>query len=651
MAKATTEIKESKTEETETSNQNMEQDNQAPSIEIPVGAIINYYLAGKGLRSRAEEAAIQFLLIAVAVTGGGLYFQPSKKYADEHGAAYAGSSQLEKEINYILGTIITALAVLYNSTDIFFKMLKAQQIPKELENYLFSSTNRAKILSIIIGAFFSSVPLILVSFAYPFAIESQALSIAIQTLFAGVVGIDNTILHFLPFMLAFQHRIFRFPIVPFELMYEYYQKYRAKKLGLEQPQPNPEAEAIRTKVIAVLQYAHTKVLLDNEFHLLGYTCKIPYAFRKEMQLSIKNEPLTFNSNSLTGSDHLKLLATQYPLPSNTNFQTPSCGYNFLKQAVGGLSAAWIWSTCAGYIVGPVNQFYGWTGHLWLAGLLSAPSIYFLSVLLTYLGYHFGKTNFEYVTSWGENDVKVPLEFRLSPIIFTLSLAGNIYLNLYGYAAAEQLIIDNFTNEFMKFISPFFIWATRTGVPFVGVNSVLSLTRALIQKYATYFGTNETKFVARLTASIEQAIMAMMAAKPDALLQSKKYLQVIGIVEPDKDQALKTESMEKTGVLPAKSPDWKEQISHGIGFWCPCLSSKSGDGESKPLLANPAQSHYTTSANTTIDASIQTNQKPTQTWKDWMATMCCWWRSSNGKNNDTSVEQNTEQDYQKLKLEI
>lgn len=521
---------------------------------IPLKTVANYYLSGKGLASKNQEIKQQILLLLVSLSGATNYILPAKDYADKYGNDYAGDPDLSKEVNYIIGTTVPALAVLYNATDIFLDNRRGEHVPEELKAYLNASGSRLKDMTTVTGSAVSSIPLALVSIAYPFPIKSHIGSIVTQTIVAVVIEIDNTVLHFLPLDLAMRYKIYRFPILPFELLTK---KLHQTLRRAPQKITNQEAELIGGAVIQYLHSVKNRILLDTIF---TYP-RLVYEWGGWTQ---ELQEIKLNSNN---NDFLKILTNHFPQVNIAGIKKSSWLYRALGEVVGFGGACWVWSSCSGYILGPFNQLLAWTGSSAAAGVLVSPALYFFSVLLTFLGYSIGKNYYHYLTNWGPNESKLPLEFKLYPKTFTFIMMVNLYVNLYSYAAAEELVRDNFTEKYWDEISPVLIWLARTGIPFLGINAVKDCSATLLRKWAIHYGDETTQIVAKMAVSIEQMTQAMTIARREAFIASKEYLEDIGILE-------KKGKQQEVGYSEPQRSKYLNWITHKICFWRTELTESS-----------------------------------------------------------------------------
>ena len=276
------------------------QSNKKETTNLAIQEIANHYLSGKHLTSGWGEFGQQLLLLAVSLSGASLYAMPAYQFALKYGSSLAGETLLARRINYMVSICVPASAVLYNATDIFFRVRRSEQIPEELEDDLVQDKSKAvrtaEDIGILVGSVASAVPLMLVSFAYPLPVNSTALKV-IQGI---VIEIDNTVLHFLPLKLAMQFPIYRFPIVPLELLIK---KIYANYVPPQETLIIEGAEALRAKLMAYIGHVKTQLLLDkSEWEFFTYRWTLSNDLKKQLQAP--NSP-----------DLLQALVKEFPMAS------------------------------------------------------------------------------------------------------------------------------------------------------------------------------------------------------------------------------------------------------------------------------------------------------------------------------------------------
>ncbi len=510
--------------------------------------IANYYLSGKRLASGRRELGQQILLLVVSLSGASLYAMPAYQFAGKYGSSLAGETLLARQINYMISICVPASAVLYNATDIFFSVRRNEQIPKKLQDYLVQDKSKASRIaqdvSIVVGSAASAVPLMLVSLAYPLPIDSIALKIA-QGI---IIEVDNTILHFLPLKLAMQYPIYRFPVLPFE--------WAIKKYCMETKETpnNVDAEALRTRLITYVKHVQTRLLLDKSewgFFIYHWTLSSPL----KTQLQAPNPP-----------DLLHMLVREFPM----KFATPPTYakvHDWLGSFSGVAGAALVVSSCAGYILSPINLMFSWTKNAALTALVTTPSLYFLTVLLAFFGYNAGKPFYDFLTRWGENEPKFPLEFKLYPKTFAVLMYLNVYMAFYCYGASEELVRDNFNEGVLGSMQPALIWLARTGLPFLCLSAMKDFYYTLLRKFAMHLGGEDSRIVARLMTSLEQLEQALHLIKPEVLAEENARNYVLALENNSADSLIGLINVEPTPN--ENTAMFKTDKNQGWGEWLSC----------------------------------------------------------------------------------
>lgn len=488
--------------------------------------LVKYYLVnGEGHISGKQELVKQLGLMLVAVSGAGLYVIPSVNYAQRE------QDNVFWLWNYSVCTATAALVVLYNSTGLFLIMRKAEQIPEKLANYLLDPfTPRQRIrqnIAITLGAAISALPLAAVSFMYPIPGMSK-IFIALQ---AVIVAVDNTLLHFLPIKLALQNPWYRLPTLPLEFIYDSVVncqlspvERRANELY---EQKNKLYQAIKHYLINNL--TRTQQLLSNYgFYFEGIS------YRNNAGPQIKNlheEPLQPLDLLIKLIDHFRDRA---PLPQNHLYRSVSSTSAVtswvdkqLKKLSYVLGAVWVTSSCAGYLVAPVNGLGEITHSEVTGAALSIPSIYFLGVLLAFFGGNSLQNTYDYFTSWKDDAVKIPKEFKLYPKTALLLIIISMYLSTFSYAAAAELIEDNF-NGSLEFLRPYMLVLAKTGLAFLGFTAMLDFFCNILKKCAQYGSNENSSIVIKLTEAFDQLKNSIMLMKPDLLIESLSILDEQGL---------------------------------------------------------------------------------------------------------------------------
>ncbi|MGC1853944.1 MAG: hypothetical protein WA659_01000 [Candidatus Aquirickettsiella sp.] len=531
-------------------------------IDNPVPAVVtrsafdtvceHYLVEGKGHANLRKLIIDQLILSTVAITGAGLYATAADDYAQSVGEALAG------RINYMICTCLPALVVLYNSTELFLIMRRAETIPEQLKEYLTHSSTRLQKnledIAITTGAAISALPLAAVSYMYPIPGFSKTL-----LLFQGVVVlIDNTILHLFPFKLAFSEPLYRLPSLPFEFIIRQMtnaclsQEEREKKKC--QAQIDQQIQAIKQRLIEHLELGQ-KLLSIYGFRFLG--CGYINEVKKDI-----NE---IKKSSLSPTELLiALLNLLHEMASDRDISPPGSIRKFFRTLSYIPGALWVMSSCAGFLAAPVNEMTELTGSSALGATLSTPPIYFLGVLLAFFGGNALQNTYDYFTYWNDDAVKIPMAFKLYPKTSVLLILISIYLSAFSYAAGAQLINDNFKGE-LEFLRPYLLNLAKTGLTFLGFTAMIDFFNNVLRKFGQFGSNEDAETVIKLTEAFGQIKNSLQQMQPDLLLESlaqmnENHLNSILNIKTENDrqnfsailiqlaEALKTKIFRESGLI-------------------------------------------------------------------------------------------------------
>ncbi len=520
------------------------------SVQRPGGAleqVVDYYLKGNGHLSLKQELLQQMFLFVVAVSGAGLYAVPADAYAQSEQVGLAG------RINYIISTCVPALVVLYNSTELFLGMRAMENIPVKLADYLENPfTPRQKIIEnivITLGSAISAFPLAAVSFLYPIPGLPEGV-IILQSI---VVEFDNTILHFLPIKLALQNRLYRLPILPFEFLVK---KLINCYLNAEERQKNQLQKQIDKYYQFIKQRFMTHLdqvegLLSNygfkfQANCLNYTNHAGEEIEKLYQQEAR-DPLVLLA---------KLLELIHAMSPDRPINPPSVTNRLLRKLVYVPGALWVVSSCAGFLVAPINEMSTLTGSEVMGVGFSAPSVYFLGILLAYFGGNSLQNAYDYLTAWGDNIVKIPQEFKCYPKTSILLIIISMYLSVFSYAAGAELIKDNFTGD-LEILRPGLLVLAKTGLAFLGFTAMLDFFCSILKKFSHYGKNEDAEMVAKLSAALSQLKNSIQLMKPDKLilslseLEGTRLMSILNIQQSTDNNELKETLLNLKDVLDEK----------------------------------------------------------------------------------------------------
>jgi hypothetical protein len=548
----------------------MDQETATQKSLLALTRISNYYLNQDHLLTLSSELKTQALLAFVSITGDILYYFPASKYS--------GNAALWLQVSYEAGTLTASLVVLYNATEFFFQFRRSEHIPPELQDILVTIPKWQQGLKnsfIGLGSMVSSIPLAAVVFGYHPAGEPLWL----LSLHAGLILFDNTVLHFLPFYLVMRTPLYRFPTIPFEKLFEYMQYCRLNEHQKEIFLKNQRQLAIHLQlkqlVMGSLTRAKNRILLEDfSFDVKHGGYKINPG--NVVKLLTGNKEKENNLNNLLalaeyGNAQLpsKELIPYQPSRLHTFFSYVNSSLRYASYCAG---AIWVAASCSGYLAEPIKELKTFTGNDAAAYALPAPSLYFFGVILVFFGGNALKDIYNYITSWGENTAKIPLEIKLYPKTFLLLMLANFYLSPFSFAAAEQLVIDNFSDEFWDFIRPTLIYFARTGIPFLSVTAIMDFYKIILKKFAFHFGGDETKMIAQANSMIEQLINGIWLMKGEILQEDLTYLdddsltKLTTLTREEFDEMIKLENSQGS----IQEEEQPLLVEPKTGAWCCCF---------------------------------------------------------------------------------
>jgi hypothetical protein len=288
--------------------------------------------------------------------------------------------------------------------------------------------------------------------------------------------------------------LYRLPALPFEYFYQHFiKKVPDEKTQFENTKLRAK-EVIYQKnknlFLGAVGQVRKNIALNAfqfDFRTLQYKVNIPDEVRSAVMPQ---------ENSLV---RLKKIMT-YSIPYNNKpikFYEPP-----LRKVLYGIGAFWVVSSCSGYLAATVTQLTALTRNAVAGAALSAPSIYFLTVLFAFYGGNSLNDVYDYLTSWDENDLKIPMEFKLFPKVSAGLMLFTLYLASFSYAAADELIQDNYNEDEIDGLFTVLVWLALTGVPFLSLTALIGFFRRMLGKVAMHYGEGDTKLIAELDGMLE-----------------------------------------------------------------------------------------------------------------------------------------------------
>jgi hypothetical protein len=480
--------------------------------------VADYFLNPAHLTSLKDEFKKQLFLFIVAVSGCAVYALPADKYADEE---YDHSVAMR--VLFVICTCLPAFGFLNMATDTFLQQRKKERsIPLALNDILQSPLTpfqqNMKDAGIVVGAALSAVPFTVVSIVYPLPFLPRVVS----WLQSAVVGIDNTILHFWPVFLAFQNPFYRFPTYIFESMYA---KIKYFRMTAEQ-RTEKENKAKLAQLVGELKGGINRMLGKslNNLALHGMnlnTSSLLY------ELDLPDDIHSLLDSRTLPLSKLLALANFHPAASKAEDQQQGrwdrAGVDkVMLPLIYVLGALWVITSCAGYLAAPINQLVSITGST-IGGTIGAvtPSYFFL-VLLAWIGGNSLQGVYHYLTHWGEQDVKLPLEFKIYPKTFMFLTLLDAFFASFSYGASNQTIKDNFEGDLAPLV-PALLVLSETGISFVGFIGLFNVYSNLLNKYAQYFGNEEAREIVLIKNMIISLMDSLPLIKANELLESLEEL--------------------------------------------------------------------------------------------------------------------------------
>jgi hypothetical protein len=494
-------------------------ENIVPDQEVSVtpdalNAVIKYHLDGEGHCGLRQEILKWLGLSAVAAFGVIFYYVPAKAYAE----TICGDPSYKDVpcgffvINHLGGTLVVAGTILINATNAYLEQLKAGSIPLKLVNYLeypFSAKQKtAQEVMTFVCSLIASMPFPILSLVNPL----PGLPIALNLSEAFLIWVTNTFLHLFSVDLAFRNRLFRLPLLSFEVAIQEiinaFLNAEEKQEKEMQAQINQHYQTVKQRLINHLDQAQ-RLLSIYGFRFTGY----------DYTNEVKNDISDVKEQTHAPLQLLTQLFDRLHEMSPNRTIAPSGRINrFFRQAVYLPGAFWVILSCAGFPMGSYKGMAEYTGDSVSAAVISAPSIYCFGVLLAFFGGNALQNSYDYLTAWKDDTVKIPMAFKLYPKTAVLLIMISMYLSVFSYAAGAQLINDNFNGK-LEFLRPYLLDLAKTGLTFLGFTAMIDFFNNVLSKFAQYGGAEDTQTVASLFEALSQMKASLQLMKPNLLLDS------------------------------------------------------------------------------------------------------------------------------------
>lgn len=478
-----------------------------------LATVAQYYLNPQHLTSLRTEGITQIVLIGVCITGIGLYVTSADTYAIQN----YGAGNTAMRANFIIGTSTPALVVLYNTTDLFKNRRAAVMAPKVLASILKKSLTLTQSMiqdsAVFIGSALSAIPLTATSLIYP--IPGPEWLVYLQAVF---VQANNTMLHVLPIQLALREQIFRFPLLVVELPWNFIQEYRKsenqKQEDTIQRKKEEIYDEIRGRLIGTLLNTQNNIVISGmvfEATEFGYKSVLPDNLTKLVTDS--TDPASYGFSKLEA-------VADYAV--KTSRSSSSYIHKAMKRVAYGAGAAWVFTSGLGYLATTVNLLTSFAGTQVGIALAASPD-YFLSVLLVFYGGIKLQETYEYFTSWEKDDIKIPLEFKLYPKSTLLLMLFAIYLAAFSYGTGAQLVNDRFGGEEWDTVRPIILGFVKSGMPFISFVAMLDFYKAIMNKFAMYFGGEDSMIAVKVHRMIANLVDGINLIAGADLIEALKHL--------------------------------------------------------------------------------------------------------------------------------
>ena len=330
---------------------------------------------------------------------------------------------------------------------------------------------------------------------------------------AAIILFDNTVLHFLPVKLMLTQKIWRVPFLPFEYLGKWlFSKCKECGVSLDQKQVNAFAAVkaqdhmqLRMALMTRLQQAKQKLMRDSLLPV-----------RMDIQWDVRL-PAALESLSTSATPLIPLLDIMaYHEGPRLHFTINPILNTVLQLATTVVGALWLWACATGYYASPLNQFYAWTESYLAAGLITALPIYSLSVLLGFFGEIFVGQAYSYLSTWGDNVTKIPMEMKLAPKLFILCMAFNGAMLGGSYAAAAELVHSQVTYEWAQPLIPFLLSCAYSGISYAGFMATRDFIFSMMGKIAQHFPTGNWSKLMKASEKINQMANAYLYMDGDKL---------------------------------------------------------------------------------------------------------------------------------------
>lgn len=520
--------------------------------------LFNHFVKENHLPSKTYEVLKQFLMLIISGSGSYNYALPAIRYAQFDDAILISKNP----VHSVIGTCVPAVAVLYVATDMFLDFHFRGKVPQQFRDFLALPESRKQRIfnnfCIFIGAFLSAIPLATTYLTY----ENNSIPVAV--LLSTMIQLDNTVLHFLPIKLMLSQPLYRWPILPVEYLIYALKYCLTSQTKLDRDKRKTQLTNVINGLTAALNGKLTAGTENIIHSLLQFR-----PFRLDYKVTL---PENFDNLSL------ETILEKAPkiIPSKSKFHKVCDSSAFL------FGSSWLIFGTVGYLANAFTLMDGILDNMSLSIGLTAMPIYALAVLVVFLAGNMMRDNFNWVLTAFKGQQNLALEIKLYPKTFMLLELFNIYCACFSYAAAAQMIEDNFTESTWKDALPFFIWSAITGIIFLGCNAVHGAYETLLRKYTLHFGSPDAKALVQLQEKVVQLTTANTLIKPEvakAQIEDLSFTDALSQTFFGQPKAAVVLQLNQANELPAQ-PSFFQRVRNAL-----CCSPTSTAEETKPLIQN------------------------------------------------------------------
>lgn len=490
--------------------------------------LIEYHLGEKNhLPSGRHVAKLQLAIITLSLAGF-LYEPP----AEQH-----GHTDTQKALN-VVDTCYTAIFMCYVATDIFIKEhIGKQHVPEELMDIIEPGLTLEEYVrqNWIIGsfAFLSAIPYATTAIAYPF----EPLGLFIPYLM--YIFIATTLLHVLQVKLSLEHPIYG---APPRWCQSLWNTLTCHKITPEKQQALVEKNILNAK----RQQSKNKVSNAKDHFLASL---VPYLGQvDEIKLT---EYL--NKSPQEKADHLMRFDVATP-------QLPEIPL-YIARFIGALIEL---GASLGYAANPFLVMQTWVKYDWLAAMLLAPSLYLFGVLMAFFGDLFGAKILTDIALWGENVIKLPIEFRVYPKVMIGAVAINVFCMVYAAAAAQEMMERAFSSKVSTETLQFLDVIAQIGISILAWYGPLDFQKLIIRYIVQYTQNNAAGKVMELASQFEALERDVLRLKENELANHETNNEKMIVQFDIETSEEKTDSLDSWCCFPwQKETNQTEQLNRAL----------------------------------------------------------------------------------------